>query len=151
MIRFSDQVVDSGVLKKYPHVIILGKVSVEVLKNVASGFGNKSPRDYFFVSYSEIDIPLEAKFTRVFCKNIENVFTINSVLTGATQQYGKPFDLIPHGWKTICKFSFSGELPRLISDLPVIDDWADYQYGLEVVMCTEPFIEELKKNSSPIV
>ena len=55
------------------------------------------------------------------------------LLKKVTQQWAKPYDSIPCGHKTICKFEFKNGIPEVIRNLPVISTWyASTQYILLV-------------------
>ncbi len=51
-------------------------------------------------------------------------------------EFGQPFDLVPHGWKTICLLDFPTGLPSLVERLPVIEDWYGSLPDREVVLCS---------------
>jgi len=46
------------------------------------------------------------------------------VLVAITQQFGRAFEVIPEGWKTISKFEFSEkDVCDLRKELPILDSW----------------------------
>ncbi|MCC5475541.1 hypothetical protein [Streptomyces barringtoniae] len=50
---------------------------------------------------------------------------VTVMVVAVTQQFGKPFDGIPRGWKTLALLRFEPEVPALISDLPTASGWYD--------------------------
>ncbi|WP_343522271.1 hypothetical protein [Pedobacter sp.] len=67
--------------------------------------------------YSEYEIPLGTVFNRIENMNNQILYEGEIKLTNVTQQYLKPFDGIPKGWKTICKFKFQEEIPLAVIEL----------------------------------
>jgi hypothetical protein len=49
-----------------------------------------------------------------------------------TQQYAKPFDEVPHGWKTICLVKFEEGIPDIITSLPVVNGWYENRYTVSL-------------------
>jgi hypothetical protein len=79
-----------------------------------------------FCSFSEFDIPIGQVFNEI--EDMVNREKINGgiVLKNVTQQFWKPFDAIPAGWKTICHFEFPlGEVPLIVKNLPEVGGWYD--------------------------
>jgi len=74
--------------------------------------------------YSEYDIPLGTIFHRIENMGNQIVYEGEIKLTKLTQQYLKPFDGIPKGWKTICKFKFQDQIPLALIELPEVS-WDD--------------------------
>ncbi|MFB6456947.1 hypothetical protein ACE38W_16870 [Chitinophaga sp. Hz27] len=76
-----------------------------------------------FCSFSGYNIPVGHRFSEISHKGV--TYKCNMVLKAVSQQFFKPFDEIPYGWKTICKFEFSdGEIPDDVKKLPALDGWA---------------------------
>jgi hypothetical protein len=79
-----------------------------------------------FCDYSEFDIPIGYCFTEIIGQN-SNEFGMKIILRNVSQQLLFPFEEIPHGWKTICKFEFiDGFIPDEVLDLPVLTGWTDF-------------------------
>jgi len=57
------------------------------------------------------------------CVTVEGVVRTDALVVAVSQQFGKPFDEIPHGWKTITMLRFSPEVPKGVRDLPEVEDW----------------------------
>lgn len=125
MIRFRDYIVDSGLLKKEPHIMLMGFVSDSILIELKTAFSKGDDRSkVFFASYSQMDIPIGTSFQKVFDLSTNQVENVECKLVEVTQQFGRPMELIPSGWKTICKIKFNTEVPLLIKGLPQINEWA---------------------------
>jgi hypothetical protein len=86
----------------------------------------------FFVGFAYADLPIGKRFEFAFPKGhaYESVATVAQVVA-VTQQWGKPFDGIPHGWKTICFFEFPEGVPEMVDALPVVEGW----HGSEQEIC----------------
>src|SRR5581483_5110290 len=113
-------------------LILQGKVSNEALALVRNGlpstWDDKSIP--LFVSYAYADLPLGKEFTRVFPPKApaQAVETLAKVIA-VTQQFNKPFDEIPHGWKTITLFEFPRGIPELVDQLPTVGAWGELSDG----------------------
>ena len=46
-----------------------------------------------------------------------------AVLVGVTQQWGKAWESVPRGHKTVCVLQFPGGVPEAIRALPEVEDW----------------------------
>jgi len=101
-------------------------------------------RRCFFVGFAYADLPFTKRFDVVFPKGRpqDGVRCVCRIIA-ATQDFGKPFPEIPHGWKTICLIQFTGGMPRLVRQLPVVDSW--YQNKEWVCICDEATWDHLKK------
>jgi hypothetical protein len=103
-----------------------GFVSAKAMAQVSAGLPATKPEnaEAFFVQFSYADLPIGKEFQVAFLKNKPEVF-VNclSKVTAVTQQFGKPFTEVPHGWKTICYIQLPTELPELLKQLPTIDAW----------------------------
>jgi hypothetical protein len=77
-----------------------------------------------FCWYAEFDIKIGATFNCFEKNNMQMLLKKEAVLIAVTQQVGKPFELIPAGWKTISKFEFCAEdVYYLKRELPILDSW----------------------------
>ncbi|WP_423735439.1 hypothetical protein [Chitinophaga caseinilytica] len=76
-----------------------------------------------FCSFSEYDIPVGYVFNTITDAGSRILVTDTITLKGVTQQFWKPFDSIPKGWKTIARFSFQHGVPDAISAMPQLESW----------------------------
>ena len=96
------------------------------LKDILDYDANDEAAIIVFCTFSGFDIPIGYTFSKILNNNNEIVFSGNFVLEGVSQQFFKPFDEVPHGWKTICKFRFiNSTVPKIIRRLPSINGWYD--------------------------
>ena len=108
-------------------VKVNGIISETSKKLIDKGF--TETRDEFhtinlFCSYSELKIPIGATFNCFEKNNKQTILEKDAVLLAVTQQFGKPFEFIPEGWKTISKFEFSEkDVYNLKNELPILDSW----------------------------
>ena len=91
-------------------VKVLGRLSNKVLGLYKGVLDVKENDVVLFCDYSEFDIPVGYCFTRVV-KSDNTILNCKVLLKKVSQQFLKPFDEIPHGWKTICKFEFVDGVP----------------------------------------
>lgn len=105
---------------------IIGKLKKELEINFVEALDCRelnSNQMIFFCDYSEFDIPVGYCFTEVV-KSDNTILNCKVLLEKISQQFFKPFDEIPHGWKTISKFKFiDGVIPDAVQKLPVLDGW----------------------------
>ena len=86
----------------------------------------KGNRIVLFCAHSDFDILMEHTFTCIETDKGEIAYNGQMVLKKVTQQWAKPFDSIPRGYKTICTFEFKeNDVPEVIKRLPTITDWYD--------------------------
>lgn len=127
-------------------LVIEGKVSKNILKQLKLEdifFRNKN-NEVLFLSYSYSDIKLEQLFDCIFdIQKPNNHEIIKCQIVKVTQQFGKIFNEIPHGWKTICQFEFEN-IPKMIDSLPVIETWG-YNYN-NLGLCKSEIYEEIKSS-----
>jgi len=109
-------------------VKVNGIISEGSKKLIDHGFKEKGDERRtldLFCSYSEFEIPIGATFNCFEKNGMQTLLTEDAVLIAITQQFGKPFEVIPEGWKTISKFEFSDkDVNNLRNELPVLDSWA---------------------------
>ena len=110
---------------------INGIIDSNVLKQVTSVVkydANNLSEIIVFCAYSDFDIPQGHKFSQILNVNNEILYSANFILEGITQEFFKPFDHIPRGFKTICKFKFiDSAVPMAVKSLPIIRNWYDHQ------------------------
>ena len=122
-----------------------GKLSPGVFKAIKSGLpGDIPPRSVvLFVGFSYATLPIGKCFDVVFPMGQPALgVKCRSRIHAVTQQWAKPFDQVPHGWKTICVVEFPDGVPPLVESLPSIDAW--YQNEDRVCVCDEVTWERLK-------
>ena len=102
---------------------VLGRLSIEMLNLYKDVLDVKESDVILFCDYSEFDIPVGYGFSQIITKG-NTILSCKVLLKGVSQQFLKPFDEIPYGWKTISKFEFvNGIIPDEIQMLPLLDDW----------------------------
>src|SRR5688572_32402570 len=85
---------------------ILGKAEknvCELFSEVMSDNRNLENEIILFCDYSGFDIPVGYVFKKIIDAN-SNEFSGELILKSVSQQFARPFDMVPMGWKTICKF-----------------------------------------------
>jgi len=80
--------------------------------------------------YSDFEVPIGTKFNLLKKMDATDTsYSIDGQLTMVTQQFAKPFDCIPKGWKTIVEIRFdSASLELIKSRMKLIDSWSDNAY-----------------------
>ena len=137
-------VADTAIEQRY--LWLEGRASSASTERIKAGLPAARPPDteVLFVGFAYADLPFTKRFDVVFPKGRpQEGIRCECRVIAATQQWGKPFAEIPHGWKTICVIHFAGGIPELVQQLPVVDDW--YQNAQWVCMCDEESWEQLKK------
>ena len=100
-------------------IAIKGVVSATVRRNL--GLSLQANEIALFLSYSEEDVLVghEFKYMIIGEKSIEVSLTLRFV----TQQFGKEFDLIPQGWKTIAVLETDNQLPKQLVEMKTVNSW----------------------------
>lgn len=112
-------------------VKVVGIVSANLIIKFKSALsipdGVKSNEIILFCDYSEFDIPIGYLFRKI---NVSNSYLdCNIFLKQVTQEFGVPYDSIPKGHKTICKFDLINHvIPDFQNILPVINDWYESEH-----------------------
>lgn len=112
---------------------IPGRATAKVIHLLRKGLPQTLPPNtvMLFVSFSFADIPLGTTFNAAFPRNKpDEAVHCTSRIVAVTQQWGKPFDQIPHGWKTVCAVEFPAGIPPLVLALPTIESWYENDAGL---------------------
>jgi hypothetical protein len=120
------------------YLIAEGIVSKESLSLLGSGLPKEWSTNAIccFLQFAYADIPIGAEFQYVFPRKAPSEgIRSRCRVTAVTQEFGKPFDAIPKGWKTITLLEFPDGIPDLIRDLPVVDTW--YKSDAEVCLSSE--------------
>jgi len=106
-------------------VKVLGRLSSRLYNLYKEVMNIREGDVLLFCDYSEFDIPVGYSFTQVL-KRDNTAISCKVLLRGVSQQFLKPFDEIPHGWKTVCRFEFvDGYVPDEIDMLPLLETWVD--------------------------
>jgi hypothetical protein len=115
-----------------------GQLADHVLEKLRSGLPATWPattRCLLFL-YAYADLSLGKRFDVVFPSSApEPVVRAPSVIVAVTQQFGKPFDSIPHGWKTVTLVDFPSGVPALIDQMSRVDGFT--RSPLRVGLATE--------------
>lgn len=115
-----------------------GRASPIVLSYVQNALPKERSEnsEVLLVSFAYADIPIGRVFDVAFPEgDPKSVTRTRCVITAVTQQYAKPFDEVPHGWKTICLVEFPEGIPAVIASLPTVNGW--YENRLTVSLCDE--------------
>lgn len=99
---------------------ILGKVSNKIIKNLGFTFNNYF--NVFFIDFSEVSIPIDTEFNTIISSR-GNTTSCKINLVRITQQFGKEFKEIPEGWKTIVELEILEPKPKILKEMPFINDW----------------------------
>jgi len=86
----------------------------------------------FFIDYSEHNIPLKSRFTKLIINN--EIINIDWKLVYITDNSFFSLDFIEEGYKTICLFEIN-EQKNIVSRIPITDDWYNEKeeiYKLEI-------------------
>lgn len=107
-------------------LLAYGIVARATLAAVQLGLGRAPSANgrVLFLGFASDEFALGTRFDFVFPEHSpgDGVAT-EAVLMAVTQQWGKPFDAIPSGWKTISLIEFPQGVPELIDALPVVSSW----------------------------
>jgi len=105
---------------------IEGHVSETSLDLVRAALPLERPENsaILFLSYAFADIPIGRRYKILFPKDHPALAVSTECdILAVTQQFAKPLDCIPHGWKTICLVRFLAVIPEMIRALPTVDAW----------------------------
>jgi hypothetical protein len=103
-----------------------GQVAPHLLPLILKGLPqHRTPKSaILFVGYAFADLEIGYRFDVIFPrKNPEAGIHCQSKIVAVTQQFSKPFDRVPHGWKTICEIEFPEGIPTVIQNLPELIGW----------------------------
>jgi hypothetical protein len=104
----------------------IGKISNELASKYVEIFGVINAKDeaVLFCDYCEFDIPLNHIFYSVRDRNEKLYNTSGIILKAISQEFALPYDYIPKGHKTVCKFKCTDQIASaLIEELPTIQNW----------------------------
>jgi hypothetical protein len=118
-------------------LMVEGHISEKSLDHVRAGLPPGRPENsaILFFSFAYADIPIGRRYKILFPKDHpELAVPTDCEILAVTQQFSKPFDCVPHGWKTICLVRFASGVPEMVRALPTVNDWT-YRDGL--CLCDE--------------
>jgi hypothetical protein len=118
-------------------LVLEARVEQQALKHVRSGLPRDLPMrvEYLFAQHASVDIPVGTRFGLLFeDEQADHTVPIRGVLVGVTQQYGRPFDAVPRGWKTVCAIEFSDGVPRAVESLAMAETWGQSKKTVSLVM-----------------
>lgn len=79
-----------------------------------------------FIDFSNFDVPIGHSFSKIVDSNGSHLYQGVITLDKVSQQFILPYDGIPHGHKTVCRFQFlESGIPEALNKLSEIDDWFD--------------------------
>lgn len=115
-------------------VKVLGKCSDSILNDFQAQeifVGLKANEVILFCDYSNFNIPIYSRFNSVRLKDEIIITDVSINLKEVSQQFFKTYNMIPIGWKTLCRFEFNDEekLKEIVDILPEISGW-DFSDGL---------------------
>jgi len=112
-----------------------GRASAALLKLIRQGLPRiRSGEVLFVMPFAYADLPLGKRFD-VWSPDGRTAVRVQAELVAVTQQFGKPFDEVPHGWKTFTLVRFSPDVPESVATFPEVDDW--YEREPSGLLCTQ--------------
>ena len=130
-------------------LVASGIASAKVLAAVRTGLliaPSPNGRILLF-GFAYADLALRKAFAFVFPRDRpQDAVATEAVIAAVTQQWGKPFDELPHGWKTISLVEFPRGVPAVVDALPVVDGWDDS--GVEVCFANRDALTALQVASA---
>ena len=130
-------------------LLIEGTVSPKALTLVRAGLPGEwsDTTRCLFATYAYADLPLGKQFEfAVPVGDPSAAEPTTAIVQAVTQEFGKAFDSIPHGWKTICLIDFPNGIPRAIQRLPTIDAWGQSQ--VFVGLCSRETMDEMLRQGA---
>ena len=76
---------------------------------------------FVFVAAQDTDLPFETRFQAQTGEELD--------LLAITQQFDKPFDNIPHGWKVILALRSPKGANSILATVPAVEDWYDRPFA----------------------
>ena len=129
---------ESDVALRERVLVAEGRASPATLVRIAAALPQERSTncEVLFFSFAYADIPIGRTFSVAFPANAPQLATRTSCqILAVTQQFAKPFDEIPHGWKTICLVKFAEGIPDVIGSLPFVN--GRYENPDTVCLCDE--------------
>lgn len=107
-------------------LLIEGIAAPSALSKVRGGLPNELGENdrAVFAAFAYADIPLGKTYECWFWEDeLERVEHATTIVQAATQEMGKPFDSLPHGWRTIAVLRFPQGVPPIVAELPTVTQW----------------------------
>ena len=125
-------------------LLLEGALSEEAFFQVKRGLPpDAKAEECFFSSYAFADLPLPKTFDVVFDYADPVKGEIVPIrIVAVTQQFAKPFDEVPHGWKTICWLGATARQSALLQSLPKVSTW--FEASPSVGLCSRDTWEAKK-------
>ncbi|QES55389.1 hypothetical protein DEJ51_15305 [Streptomyces venezuelae] len=81
-----------------------------------------------FLGYNYADVPVGRRYACCFRRDdTRDVEQVTTTVVAVTQQYGRSWDHIPHGWKTLSVLRFEPGIPAMVRELPLGGLWYDHR------------------------
>jgi hypothetical protein len=109
-----------------------GTVHPESFSLVRAGLPDAAiAAECFFSDYAYADLKVPKRYGVIFRLAEDQAMEYFSVtIRAVTQQFGKPFEDVPHGWKTVIWLGPEVENSALLRSLPVLREWTTGTIGL---------------------
>ena len=123
---------------------IQGFVDKEVLGELISINKYSKPNSYWvFVDYALVEFKLNSKFDIVLEGEEKRMspHIYNITLLTVLDQFGNHLETLQEGWKTICRFEFTGDIPKSFKKLPILDTWKHNKNSLKIANHKELVID----------
>ena len=107
-------------------LLIEGIAAQSALQKLRSGLPSElaSNERAVFASFAYADIPTGQRYDCWFWQDTpERVERATTIVVAATQEFGEPFDGLPHGWKTVAVLRFPDGVPSIVDELPTVRAW----------------------------
>ncbi len=117
-----------------------GLLSVTSLAAVRAGLPIAWPDTarVLFATFADEDVPVGARFDRVLREGHGDAAEATpATLIAVTQQWARPFEVVPRGWKSICLVDFPAGVPAMIAHLPTVDAWHEAPSSLALCSTAE--------------
>jgi hypothetical protein len=107
---------------------VVGRLTKDLInkyKDILEYFSNNNASEIIlFCDFSEFEINKNYLFNNIRVN--ENIIACPLLLKSISQEYMLPFESIPIGWKTVCKFEIlEADNIKLINSLPEINEWSE--------------------------
>jgi hypothetical protein len=111
---------------------ILGRVSSSILKKLFQGKEfRKQNAEWLFADYAASTYEKGTTFDIIVPANgVDWNHEYKIKLLKITDEYGRTFSQIPEGYKTICQFEFSPNVPQFVRQLPLLQGWVFNKHNI---------------------
>lgn len=116
-------------MRKIKYKLIIAGIVSEPCLNVAKMGLQRSFDPQFclclFCVFSDYEVPIGTEFDAIINSQTKEKYPVKAKLIDVTQQWAKPFDCIPRGYKTISRFSFTSvtDVNWLKNEIPTVNNW----------------------------